>query len=1250
MTLDVLAKNILKRIKEPAIILNVKNGEVIIAALNQAYISLISLGEEQLLGKLFFSNIAIGDYDDMRNIEESLNRLTNENTEEQIDLKNFFFKNASKDCQIRSVEVSNTLLSTDQSNGSYILQTLNLLLAPIPKYSSKHIKLSKILESSPDVICTLDERGRFLSVNIASQRMWGYTPEQLIGKYLSEFLHPQDRKAMMETLSLVMKGADISHCENRLLRPNGSFVSLVWSARWDAVQRIVYCVSKGETEKQSAQDKLKISEQRFKTLVQDGSDLIAILNTDGKYLYVSPTSQSVLGTPPEEYLGKNAFDFIHPDDKAAVIGGFEQVSIEQRVELAPFRFLHKDGSWRWVETVITDLTNDPAVNGIVANSRDITEKVNIQQDIMLSNERYRFVSMATSDAIWDWDIVIDKVYWEGSFRRIFQWQPNELNFDINSLENLVHPEDRPRVQKKMSLFLESSESQWSDEYRLAKADGTFAVVANKGIAIRDDSGKAIRVVGAMQDVTVQRNKEYQLRLFGLVVTQTSELVMITEAESVTNDGRKIVYVNEAFCKLTGYASDELIGKTPHIFHGESTNRKEVIRLRKTLKKLESCEVNLINYKKNGEQFWNNFTANPIANEKGQFTHCISIGRDLSNVIDLQKQERLMSSISEIFNTTDGLFDAMEQTTTLLASWNKYDYSEIWMLEHDGVHLELMSKHTLAYEQEQYKQGIKQITKVVKTQGFSGEVWDVGRILFRINSGEDVSCFTERGLSETLIKSLFGIPLFHNKDLMGVLIIGSQDIEMQTDFGVLSEKFSAHLAAEIQRKQLEQELGQIFDFVPEIIAISDFDGYFKKLNPAASSLLGYTTDELLSKPFTDFLHPDDKKKAIKRLKSSDLNRSIHLIEERYITKGGDVKWLSWTSHAEVDRRLIFSVAKDITEKKNLEGLLARSTSLAKVGSWEINVLKETVYWSDVTKEIREVDLDYEPNLQTGMGYFRSKADRETIKKNVDECIAYGSPWDEELEILTFKGNPKWIRTIGQAEMLEGKCIRIFGSFQDVDQRKRAEIDAKVALKKLKKSEKRYSDLFHLSPNPMWVYNCETLQFMDANETALSHYGYSYEEFMNMTLHDIRSKEEIPGLEEITNVLKEEGCKSYFVGVKHQKKNGEVMDVEVKSNVIKFKGQKAAIVLINDITERQRDFNTLQKQNQILKEISWVQSHVVRAPLSKIMGLVDLLGKHSMKDFDKQKILIKNIEHCTAELDEIIRAITKKSEQQARLSKF
>jgi PAS domain S-box-containing protein len=138
--------------------------------------------------------------------------------------------------------------------------------------------------------------------------------------------------------------------------------------------------------------------------------------------------------------------------------------------------------------------------------------------------------------------------------------------------------------------------------------------------------------------------------------------------------------------------------------------------------------------------------------------------------------------------------------------------------------------------------------------------------------------------------------------------------------------------------------------------------------------------------------------------------------------------------------VFVTGKDITETKTLQDLLNKSNRLARIGSWEIDVIKGTVYWSDVTKEIREADADFEPDLSMGMHYFKEGKDRDTIKNRVQECIKNGTPWDEELQILTQKGNLRWVRTIGEPEMANGKCIKIYGSFQDIDEKKRAEIAA------------------------------------------------------------------------------------------------------------------------------------------------------------------------------------------------------------------
>ena len=132
-------------------------------------------------------------------------------------------------------------------------------------------------------------------------------------------------------------------------------------------------------------------------------------------------------------------------------------------------------------------------------------------------------------------------------------------------------------------------------------------------------------------------------------------------------------------------------------------------------------------------------------------------------------------------------------------------------------------------------------------------------------------------------------------------------------------------------------------------------------------------------------------------------------------------------------------QDISEKKTLQQLLDKANRLAKIGSWEIDVPSATVYWSDITKEIRETGPGYEPSLQDGIGHFKEGHSRDTIIARVKESIRFGTSWQEDLQIYTHKGNLKWIRTTGKAELKEGNCIKIYGSFQDIDESKKAELE-------------------------------------------------------------------------------------------------------------------------------------------------------------------------------------------------------------------
>ncbi len=147
----------------------------------------------------------------------------------------------------------------------------------------------------------------------------------------------------------------------------------------DGVCTRFYGISQNVTARRQAEEELQLRERRFKSLVQDGSDMIAILDSDANYTYVSPTSESILGIPTDDFIGTNAFDYIHEDDRDNIAALFENLSKNQRINIPPYRFVDSKDNWRWIETTLTDMTDDPAVEGLVANSRDVTRQIQQQQ-------------------------------------------------------------------------------------------------------------------------------------------------------------------------------------------------------------------------------------------------------------------------------------------------------------------------------------------------------------------------------------------------------------------------------------------------------------------------------------------------------------------------------------------------------------------------------------------------------------------------------------------------------------------------------------------------------------------------------------------------------------------------------------------------------------------------------------------------------------------------------------------------------
>jgi PAS domain S-box-containing protein len=205
-----------------------------------------------------------------------------------------------------------------------------------------------------------------------------------------------------------------------------------------------------------------------------------------------------------------------------------------------------------------------------------------------------------------------------------------------------------------------------------------------------------------------------------------------------------------------------------------------------------------------------------------------------------------------------------------------------------------------------------------------------------------------------------------------------------------------------------------------------------------------------------------------------------------------------------------------------------------------------------------------------------------------------------------------------------------------------IERKKFVVELEASEQRYSDLFHLSPQPMWVYDVETLRFLEVNSAAIEHYGYSLGEFLEMTIKDIRPAEDIEEPDAAAALTNNTKAPDFEGGFRHKKKNGDIILVDIRSNLVINKGKKVKIIIINDITDRLKYINEIEAQNRNLQEIAWVQSHVVRAPLARFMGLVGLMKDVNASEPEKEKLL-QYVLKSAEEFDEIIKDIVYKTEK-------
>src|SRR5690606_2106173 len=284
--------------------------------------------------------------------------------------------------------------------------------------------------------------------------------------------------------------------------------------------------------------------------------------------------------------------------------------------------------------------------------------------------------------------------------------------------------------------------------------------------------------------------------------------------------------------------------------------------------------------------------------------------------------------------------------------------------------------------------------------------------------------------ESGMKSVLGIPLKHQSDIVGVLVVGTPENEKQfkAHYPVLS-KLEDYLGSEINRKRLEEDLAYLFETLPDLVCLFDFNGDFLKINKAGCDILGYAETEIVGNSFHRFIHEEDRDISNEMVQKIINGQEIFEIENRYITKTGNLVWLSWHCKVVMEEGVVYATAKDITKAKKLQEVVSNAFRLAKIGGWEIDMISGKLTWSEGVHQIYETDPEsYEPELGHAIDFYREDH-REKVKNIIGLAMEKGEAFDYEAAFISAKDNEKWVRAMGQAEMVNGKCVRLFGSFQD-----------------------------------------------------------------------------------------------------------------------------------------------------------------------------------------------------------------------------
>jgi PAS domain S-box-containing protein len=417
-------------------------------------------------------------------------------------------------------------------------------------------ELHAVFHALPDLYFRMDHAGTILDYRAGTRGHLYVSPEDFEGRRMTDVLPPDAAAIFADALAEVRRTQALVCVEYRLPLPEGDRDFEARLVPFGLVEFIA--IVRDVTDRKATERALQASEEYFRQLIENGSDLIVVLGPDRTTRYMSPSAVRILGMQPDERVGRSPFEMIHPDDVEHSQRTAREAAMNPGTAYSvDFRYRHKDGGWVTFEAFVRTLREDSADGGLVVNARDVTPRKAAEAALQASEEHFRRLIENASDVA----TVLDKRgcirYQSPSITRVLGYTPDELMGE--SSFDYVHPDDTTASRALIEAIVRRPGTTHQTEFRFRHRDGSYRVLEALGRTLREDSAEEGVVVNS-RDVTERTEAEAALHRseehFRTLIENATDLITILDPDGT------IRYESSAITRMLGYTPEELVGRTP----------------------------------------------------------------------------------------------------------------------------------------------------------------------------------------------------------------------------------------------------------------------------------------------------------------------------------------------------------------------------------------------------------------------------------------------------------------------------------------------------------------------------------------------------------------------------------------------------------------------------------------------------------------------------------------------------------------